>query len=61
VEDCHGLYQTILFENLGMWYVLTVTANTGTGRKLLVCDFLMLECARNNEYLLKNVLTHDEM
>jgi len=39
VEVCHGLCQTILFENMGMWYVLTVTANTGTGRELLVCGF----------------------
>jgi hypothetical protein len=39
VEVCHGLRQTILFENLGMWYVLTVTANMGTGRELLVCGF----------------------
>lgn len=61
VEVCHGLCQIILFENLGMWYVLTVTANTGTGRELLVCGFLLLECAGNDEYLLKNVLAYDEM
>jgi len=35
VEDCHGLCHIILFENMGMWYVLTVTANVGTGTTCL--------------------------
>jgi len=39
MEVCRGLRQTILFENLEMLCVLPVTANTGTGKKLLVCGF----------------------
>jgi hypothetical protein len=47
VEVCHDLLQTILFENLGMWYILTMTANTGTGRELLFCGFSLALMCRN--------------
>jgi hypothetical protein len=53
VEVCHGLCQTTLFENLGIWFVLTVPANTGTGRELLVFGFSLAGMCSTDEYILK--------
>jgi hypothetical protein len=53
VEVCHGLCQTTVFENLGIWYGLTVRANTGTGRELLVFGFCHAEMCSTDEYILK--------